>query len=177
MKKSTFVFAALVVSISMAARLSAQSWLHVHVEDNNGSEHVRINLPLSFVESALPILDRGHVFRHGRIHMHHHDMDVQDLKKMWAALKASGDGEFVTIDEPDVKMAISIQGENLVAKSAENSKTYIDIKIPTRVVDALLSSPGPEVNLSAAIEALKSSGAKDIVLIRDDESTVRVWID
>jgi len=51
------------------------------------------------------------------------------------------------------------------------------VTLPTRAVDALLSAPDDTLDLLAAVRALKTSGASEIVSITDDETNVKVWID
>jgi hypothetical protein len=51
------------------------------------------------------------------------------------------------------------------------------MKIPGAVVDALLSSPGEQLNLGAALKALARHGEGEIVTVTGDGETVRIWID
>jgi len=44
-------------------------------------------------------------------------------------------------------------------------------------VDALLSGGKNEIDLVAGLRALSSQGDTELVSVKDDENTVRVWVD
>jgi hypothetical protein len=46
-----------------------------------------------------------------------------------------------------------------------------------KVVDALLSAGKDELDILAALKALSAHGDTDLVTVKDEENTVRVWID
>jgi len=46
-----------------------------------------------------------------------------------------------------------------------------------KVVDALFSSGKDELDVVAALHALSSNGDTELVSVKDDENTVRIWID
>jgi hypothetical protein len=52
----------------------------------------------------------------------------------------------------------------------------VRIEIPIEVVDALFSGQGEELNLRAGFAELKKRRG-DIVRVKDNDSTVRIWID
>jgi len=45
------------------------------------------------------------------------------------------------------------------------------------VVDALLSGPGEELNIKAALAAMQQKGTGDILVVNDHQTQVRLWID
>jgi hypothetical protein len=49
------------------------------------------------------------------------------------------------------------------------------VEIPVDVVDALLSGPGDELDVRAALGQLQKRRG-DVVRVNDEHSTVRVWI-
>jgi hypothetical protein len=65
--------------------------------------------------------------------------------------------------------------EKLQSVGAHESK--VEIKIPMKVVDALFSAGKDELDLVAALHALSTYGDTELVSVKDDESTVRVWLD
>jgi len=46
-----------------------------------------------------------------------------------------------------------------------------------RVVDALFSADKDELDLVAALHALAAQGDTDLISVKDEENTVRVWVD
>ena len=65
----------------------------------------------------------------------------------------------------------------MIVRTDEKSKSQVDIQIPVSVVDAMLSGQDDELNLMAALQALKESKVKDFISIKDEDTTVHVWID
>ncbi len=53
----------------------------------------------------------------------------------------------------------------------------VEVRVPARVVDALLSGEGDELNLIAAMEALVDEGEGNLVTVTGDDENVRVWVD
>jgi hypothetical protein len=56
-------------------------------------------------------------------------------------------------------------------------KSEVEVKVPMRVVDALLSSSKDELDLVAGLHALSSQGDTELVSVKDEQNTVRVWLD
>jgi len=61
------------------------------------------------------------------------------------------------------------------AVSARESQ--VEIKVPMKVIDALFSAGKDELDLVAALHALATYGDTELVCVKDDENTVRVWLD
>jgi hypothetical protein len=167
------VLGALTVPTSAASK----QWLHVRVETpKKGGEMVSVNIPLSLAEAVLPMIKEKDISG-GKIRIEDKDITTQDLKKIWAAVKAEGDAEYVTVQNADMNLRVAIQGNYLVVRTDEKSKSQVEITLPTQVVDALLSGEDDTLDLLAAIRALQETGTRDIVSIRDEDTHVRVWID
>jgi len=67
-----------------------------------------------------------------------------------------------------------------VAKDEKPSapvETKVEIKVPMKVVEALLSAGKDELDVLAALRALSAHGDTELVTVKDAESEVRVWID
>lgn len=162
-----------------ATPLMAQTpWIHVEVnEGGDDASHVKVNLPLSLVEVAMDavpekVLERGHIRLHSE-----EDFDVEDLRRMWNELRATGDTELVSVEKEDETVSVRRQGDRVlvnVEQGKGNEKTLV--QVPVSVVDALLSGEGQELNLKGAISALKSLRG-EIVRVDDGGDKVRIWID
>lgn len=55
--------------------------------------------------------------------------------------------------------------------------TQVEVKIPMKVIDALFSAGKDELDLVAALRALSTQGDTELVSVKDDENTVRIWLD
>ena len=175
------VFVVLAAALaSLAAQVATTDrWLHVRVEKTGEKgESVRVNLPLSVAEKVLPAI-KSHELEEGRIKFHHPTINGIDLRGLLEAVRALGDGEFVTIEGEAENVRVAKEGGYLIAKVDERrgKAERVDVKIPLRVVEALLSGGPDELNLQAAIQALSAGGDEVLVSVESADETVRVWVD
>ena len=155
------------------------AWVHVRVEEGANQSKVSVNLPVSVVDAALQAAPET-IASGGHIRLGHHgrdDLSVADLRKAWEELKKSGDAEFVTVEEADQTVRVSRSGDLvLVHVDKPSDRNEVRVEVPVDVVDALLSGQGDELDVRAAFAQLQKRRG-DIVRVRDDKSTVRIWID
>ncbi len=173
----TAALAALLAAAPLVAQAQS-SWLHVQVnEGGDAGSKVHVNLPLALAEAALAVVP-DKVMGKVTEKLSEKDVSIADVRKLWAELKASGDAEFVTVEEADETVRVAREGEWIrvrVDKKGQDAEK-VQVDIPITVVDALLSGEGEELNLRAAIAELKGATG-DIVRVTDGDETVRVWID
>ena len=158
---------------------ASKAWVHVRVEEGPRQSKVSVNLPVSVVDAALQAAPEE-IMSHGKIHlgrMGRHDLTISDLRKAWTEMKATGDAEFATVEEEDQKVRIARAGNlMLVHVDKTDGQESVRIEVPIEVVDALFSGQGEELNLRAGFAELKKRRG-DIVRVKDNHSTVRIWID
>lgn len=177
----------------------SDQWIHVRVEskDNDG-ETVRVNVPVEMAEKVLPAIKHDHLVG-GKIHIDNAHLNDVDLHTLLDAIRTAKDGEYVTVQSSEnnvriVKMAGNLyihvtekshgdktakksEGKEATVKSATAKESKVEIKIPLRVVDALFSAGKDELDVVAALHALSFKGDTELVNVKDDENTVRIWID
>jgi hypothetical protein len=183
MRVGTFAFAAAVLAqVAGPARPSAAqgagAWLHIRVEEPSKPSKVSVNLPISVVEAALQAAPER-VVTGGRLHLGHHgnDVSVAQLRKAWNELRATGDAEFVNVEDRDETVRISRSGDLvLVHVDKAGSREAVRIEVPVDVVDALFAGEGDELNVRSALTKLQGRRG-DIVRVNDQKSIVRIWID
>ncbi len=182
MKKVLLI--AIAALLLMTSPILAQTpWIHVEVQEGGDDDtQVRVNLPLSVVQVALEAAPKK-CLEDGKIHLHHmnHDIDVEDLRKMWEELSAVGDAEFVSVEGDDETVRVSREGDVIrivVDERKEGANEQVRVEVPVAVLDALFSGEGESLNLRDALEELKTQRG-DIVRIDsgDGDTKVRVWID
>ena len=182
MKKVLLI--AIAALLLMTSPILAQTpWIHVEVQEGGDDDtQVRVNLPLSVVQVALEAAPKKFL-EDGKIHLNHmnHDIDVEDLRKMWEELSAVGDAEFVSVEGDDETVRISREGDVfriVVDERKEGANEQVRVEVPVAVLDALFSGEGESLNLRDALEELKTLRG-DIVRINtgDGDTKVRVWID
>ena len=171
----------LLAAAPVAASGDDNLWLHVRVDGQRG-ESVSVNLPLSLVEKAIPMLPDEHF--HGGdfvlddVHWgHHHRLSVADLRELWNELQSTPDMTFVTFEEHDETVEVSKSGGYLLIDVDEHDDASVEVRVPLTVVGALLSGDGESLDIGAAIQAPGAHGAGELVAISEDDERVRVWID
>jgi hypothetical protein len=186
---------------STLAQSSSKSdqWIHVRVESKDSrGETVRVNVPIEMAEKVLPAINHDQL-QGGKIHFDNAHLNDIDLHTLLDAVRTAKDGEYVTVqsNENNVriakmagylyihvteknhedKAAKKSEGKEAPVKSAAAKESKVEIKIPMKVVDALFSAGKDELDVVAALHALSSNGDTELVNVKDDENTVRIWID
>ena len=152
-------------------------WFHLNVSSPTDSEHVHINLPLSVAEALLPSISSEHLDSgHLKLDLNGHRMTVDDLRSMWTAAKDIEDGEFITVESKGDEVHISRSGEFMLV-NADDHESKVEIKVPIKVVDAILSGQGDELDLEAGMKALREHGPGDLLTVTDGDESVHIWID
>jgi len=169
--------------VPIAAGRAAQGtqpdrWLHVRVDNQEAKgELVRINLPLSFAEKVLPTIKHDKL-RNGKITVD--QANGVDLRALLEAVRTTKDGEFITVQGTTGDVRVAKQGGYLLVHARENkdgSKKRVEVRVPLTVVDALLSAGNNELDLVAGLRVLASQGDTELVSVKDEKSTVRIWLD
>jgi hypothetical protein len=157
----------------------AERYLHVKVEDATKGESVNVNVPLSMAEKILPTIHKDNI-RNGHVTIGHADMDDVDIRALLDAVRTAPDNEFVTVKEKDQDVRVAKSNGNLVVHVRDGNKgsQKVDITVPMKVVDALLSTAKDnELDISAAIRALSEAGDAVLVTVEDASEHVRIWVD
>jgi hypothetical protein len=181
------------VTVSSSSQSGSDRWLHVRVisADAKG-ETVRVNVPLEMAERVLPTINKERL-RGGKVQIGSIDCHGLDLRELLDAVRSSKDGEFVTVqsEETDIRVAKEA-GYLLVHVTDKSEKKYtsekkdaektklrpqVEVRVPMKVVDALLSAGKDELDLVAALHALSAQGDTELVSVKSRDNTVRVWLD
>jgi hypothetical protein len=168
---------------AQAQTVSASShdrWLHVRVENpNTKDETVRVNVPLELAEKVLPTINKDRLHS-GRVRMDEIDCHGVDFRALLDAVRTSRDGEFVTVQSKESDVRVAKQNGYLLVHVFEKNKpkkSQVEVKVPMKVVDALFSAGKDELDLVAGLRALSAQGDTELVSVKDEENTVRVWLD
>ncbi len=156
-----------------------ERYLHVKVEDATKGESVNVNVPLSMAEKILPTINKGNM-HNGHVTIGHADMDDVDIRALLDAVRTAPDNEFVTVKEKDQDVRVAKSNGNLVVHIRDGAKggQKVDVTVPMKVVDALLSTAKDnELDVSAAIRALSDAGDSLLVTVVDASQHVRIWVD
>ena len=181
---------------------TADRWIHVRVTSSDDkNETVKVNVPLDMAEKILPAINHDRL-HNGKVVIDRGDMQGVDVKAVLDAVRTAKDGEFVTVQSRDNDVRVAKEAGFLLvyvtdksdmnheaaAKTEAEGKSSkmktkngphrVEVKVPMKVVDALFSTgKADELDVLAAVRALASTGDIDLVSVKDDDNTVRVWID
>jgi hypothetical protein len=160
--------------------VSKDRWLHVRVISSDAKgETVRVNVPLELAEKVLPAINKERL-HNGKVKIDDARVNDVDLRALVEAIRSSRDGEFVTVQSNDCDVRVAKQSNHLIVHvlDKQNSKkSEVEVKVPMKVIDALLSAGKDELDLVAALHALSAQGDTELVSVKDHENTVRVWLD
>lgn len=152
-------------------------WLHVRVQDHDDDgEYVAVNVPLELVGALLPTIETDE-FRGGRIVIDDDDFEEIDLRAALKALRDTPDGEYVTVRSRDENVRVAKERGFFLIDAEDDDGDKVRVRMPLKVVDAMLGSGRNEIDLMAALDVLADSGNGDLVTVESDDSSVRVWID
>ena len=167
-------------SSQVSTESSHDRWLHVRVTNPTKSEEtVRVNVPLELAEKVLPTINKDRLHS-GRVRFDDIDCHGIDLRALVDAVRSSKDGEFVTVQNKDSDVRVAKRSGTLFVHVFEKNhprKSEVEVKVPMKVVDALFSGDKDELDLVAGLRALSSQGDTELVSVKDDENTVRIWLD
>jgi hypothetical protein len=195
---SMFLVACAFLPTPSPAQTSSKTdqWIHVRVESKDAKgKTVRVNVPIEMAEKILPTINHDKL-QGGKVRIDDAHLNDVDLHALLDAVRSSKDGEYVTVQgkDGDVRVAKNAgyiyihvtekkptestekHGERKQAPKAVND-SKVEVKIPMKVVDALLSAGKDELDIVAALRALSSSGDTELVSVKDNEETVHIWID
>jgi hypothetical protein len=182
---AAFLYAPLGVQAQTSASQSSTSahgdrWLHVRViSSNSKGETVRVNVPLELAEKVLPAIDHDRL-HNGKVRIGCMDCDGVDIRTIFEAVRSSKDGEFVTVQSNDADISVMKKEGMLFVHVHDKNKpkhSQVEVKVPMKVVEALLSGSKDELDIVAGLHALAGQGDVELVSVKDDDNTIRVWLD
>jgi hypothetical protein len=187
MKKTLGVMVSMLAFAALA--MPAERWIHIRViESGPDGDRVRINIPLSLAEAVLPTIKADKLCE-GKVKLEGRAFDKVDLRALLQAVGKAQDNRYVTVESKDENVEVAKAGEFLLIKVHENREgagktagaqkaaNIVDIKIPFKVANALLSGNNDELNVLAAVRALGEYPSLELVTVKDESDNVRIWVD
>jgi hypothetical protein len=168
------------VQAQQSQPVGSSPWVHVRVVDtDDNDERMAINLPLAVVELMLRVVP-AQVMEQGRAELKDlpAGLRLSDVRALWRQLAAAGDAELVSMRHEDQTIHVARRGDQIqVRMTDDDGDQAMSVDVPARVVDALLSGDGEDLNIDAAITELRTIRGDLVNLRGNDEHEVRVWID
>ena len=159
-----------------------ERWLHVRVISNDAKgETVRVNVPLELAEKVLPAVNHDRL-HDGKVKIDSAKIEDVDLRALMDAIRTAKDGEYVTVQGNENDVRVAKESNHLLIHVVDKGKggsknSQVEIKVPMKVIDALLSAGKDELDLVAALHALGAQGDTELVSVKDRENTLKVWLD
>ena len=167
-------------SATPSAAASKDRWLHVRVISSDAKgETVRVNVPLELAEKVLPTINKERL-HDGKVRIDSAHVNDVDLRALVEAIRTTKDGEFVTVQSDDCDVRVAKESNHLIVHVLDKNKSkksQVEIKVPMKVIDALFSAGKDELDLVAALHVLSAQGDTELVSVKNDGNTVRVWLD
>jgi hypothetical protein len=156
-----------------------ERYLHIKVDDPSKGESVNVNVPLSMAEKILPTVNKGSL-HNGHVTIGKADLNDVDVRAILDAIRTAPDNEFVTVKEKDQDVRVAKSNGNLIVhvRDAGKDGQKVDVTVPMKVMDALLSTAKEnELDVAAALRALSDAGDALLVTVQDATQHVRIWVD
>lgn len=172
-------FAWLLLLLPFDGASAGERWLHVRVEESGAQgEKVSVNVPLSVVESMLPLVQVDNLER-GKLRLDVDELEGLDLREILGALNDSPDATFVRIESGDESVRVAKEKGYLLVHVDEQSgdAERVRIRLPLAVAEALVGRDSGELDLVAALRALEQHDGEDLVRVESADELVRIWID
>jgi len=155
--KTTLLTAGLALALAGTAAAS-DLWLHMNVNEAKGGQG-NLNFPLSTAigMAGMAANDDHHP---GKVKVGGKDMDAKELRHSGRRSRTAPTPISSPVDGPDGKVRIANPAA-ICSSGANDTKGHgsrVDIKVPTPVIEALLSGGGDELDLKAGLEALARQG-------------------
>ena len=158
---------------------AGERWLHVRVaEGGDDGERVSVNIPLSVVESMLPLIQIDEL-EGGKLNLDIEEMEGIDLREMLVALNDAPDATFVTVESRDESVRVAKEDGYLLINVDEDRGRgeKVRVRIPLAVAEALVGNDPEQLDLMAALQTLQEFDGEDLVRVESDDELVRIWID
>jgi hypothetical protein len=171
--------AGMMVPVGPAMAVPAEKYLHVNVQDPANDGSVNVNVPLSLAENILPAINNRDL-HDGKVSIHNADMNGVDVRALLDAVRSAPDNEFVTVKDKDSDVRVAKANGNIIVRVTDkkNKEQKVDVTVPMKVLDALLSTTKTdELDIAAALRALSDAGDILLVTVQDSSEKVRIWVD
>jgi hypothetical protein len=185
MKRVAVVAGIAVLLALVAGQAEAKiDWLHVHVDEGGSDPNkVRVNVPVSMVAAILPVIDEAE-FHDGKVQLDDHEVNRAQIHAILKAVAMAEEGEYVTVESwckhKHEQVRVAKNSGTLILHVIENGRhpSTVKARIPISVVEALISGKEDELDVVAAVEALRKAGDAEIVVTDSaDDTRVRIWVD
>ena len=96
--------------VTVVVAQQSGAWIHIRVHElDEGGKNVSLNLPLAFAEAATGMVPEKAMAK-GLGKLQAKGVSLTDIRQAWTQLKASGDAEFVSVEEEGKRTTVAREG-------------------------------------------------------------------
>lgn len=171
--------AAALIALGSLPALAGDLWFHLKVEhDSSRGATVKVNLPLGVVHRVADHLPARHL-KQCSIDIDGDHFSYAEMRALVLQTIAAGEGETLTLRRSGA-MVLSMREADrlrLFFHDEDGRSDHVELTLPLRVAAAMAESDRPGDGLRSAIRAVGPAGVGEVITVRSDDSTVRMWID
>ena len=159
----------------------AASEVHLRVEIkslSSGEERVKMNLPLAAIDAILEAAGPELTAEWGDLKEETHGVD---LHKLYRSLRDQDLSDLLEINGENgerVKVWKDLEAFRVQVWEGTQTEPKVKVQLPLQVTDVLFGGPDATApDLKGALEKLREFAPMTLVEIRDDDETVRIWLE
>jgi hypothetical protein len=169
------------VALGGAPTPVAAGEVHLRVEIKNlgsGEERVKMNLPLAAIDAIVEAAGPELAAEWGDLKQETHGVD---LHKLYRSLRDQDLSDLLEMSGDDgerVKVWKDSEAFRVQVWEGTQTEPKVKIQLPLEVTDVLFGGPDATApDLKGALEKLKEFAPMTLVEIRDDDESVRIWLE
>jgi hypothetical protein len=169
------------VALGVAPTPVAASDVHLRVEIkslSSGEERVKMNLPLAAIDAILEAAGPDLATEWGNLKEETHGVDLQ---KLYRSLRDQDLSDLLEVNGEDgerVKVWKDSEAFRVQVWEGNQTEPKVKVQLPLQVTDVLFGGADATApDFKAALEKLKEFAPMTLVEVRDDDQTVRIWLE
>lgn len=169
---------ALCIALLAAPVAAADLFFHLRVDERDGgTTRVRINVPVSLLEAALPLIPERHEIHGSHIEVNGREFHAAELREALAAVRKSAENTPVTVALDDENAVFYRKADVVFIDVTHSDGERGVIRMPFDLAEALVAGDGNEVDVRAAARVLIRRGEGELMTVMTDDAAVRMWVD
>jgi hypothetical protein len=167
----------LLVALIAAPAAASDLWFHLRVDSRtDGKAQVRVNVPVSLIEAALPLIPK-HASGECRFEVDGHRIRPAEFRAALLTLRKSAEDTPVTLAAEGESLVVYRRADYVFMDVTQTDGARSVIRLPLDLAEAMVPGEDDEVDLRAAARALVRRGPGELMAVASEDATVRIWID
>ena len=165
------------VPVALLATVASMGVVVVDVREGGpDGHHVVVPVPLVLAQAALTVAPAFAPADKLRVPAGEGLEHVGLAREVLLALEAAPDGELVSVEEPDEQVLIVKQGRSLKVRVHGRNGEDVAVNVPLQLALQALPDERGHVRLARLAGALGGVRFTDLVEVKSERESVRVWV-